>query len=74
MKKNTKKKLSSEELAAFCAQIASVLKAGISPGEGIAIMLEDTSSLQEQEILTAIQETLNATGVFSLGLDRKSVV
>ena len=42
MKKNTKKKLSSEELAAFCAQIASVLKAGISPGEGIAIMLEDT--------------------------------
>lgn len=73
MKKNTKKKLSSEELAAFCAQIASVLKAGISPGEGIAIMLEDTSSLQEQEILTAIQETLNATGVFSLGLEDAKV-
>ena len=73
MKKNTKKKLSSEELAAFCAQIASVLKAGISPGEGIAIMLEDTSSLQEQEILTAIQETLNATGVFSIGLEDAKV-
>lgn len=73
MKKNAEKKLSSQELAAFCAQIASVLKAGISAGEGIAIMLEDTSSPQEKEILTAIQETLNTTGVFSLGLEDAKV-
>lgn len=73
MRKNKEKKLSPEELASFCSQIASVLKAGISPGEGIAIMLEDTSSLQEQEILTAIQETLNTTGVFSLGLEDAKV-
>ena len=68
MRKNKEKNLSSEELAPFCAQIASVLKAGISPGEGIAIMLEDSTSAQEQEILDVIQKTLNTTGVFSLGL------
>ena len=73
MRKNKEKKLSPEELASFCSQIASVLKAGISPGEGIAIMLEDTSSLQEQDILSAIQETLNTTGVFSLGLEDAKV-
>ena len=36
-------------------------------------MLEDTSSLQEQDILSAIQETLNTTGVFSLGLEDAKV-
>ncbi len=73
MRKNAEKNLSSEELASFCAQIASVLKAGISAGEGISIMMEDTSSVQEQKILTAIQDTLNATGVFSLGLEDAGV-
>ena len=73
MKKTTGKKLSSAELASFCSQISSVLKAGISAGEGIAIMLEDTSSSQEREILSAIQETLNSTGVFSLGLEDAGV-
>lgn len=73
MKKTTGKNLSSAELASFCSQISSVLKAGISAGEGIAIMLEDTSSSQEREILSAIQETLNSTGVFSLGLEDAGV-
>lgn len=73
MKKDGEKQLSAMELASFCGQIASVLKAGISPGEGIAIMLEDTSSEQERKILSAIQETLNTTGVFSLGLEDAEV-
>ena len=48
MKKDREKKLSSAELASFCSQMAAVLKAGISPGEGVAIMLEDTDSPQER--------------------------
>lgn len=73
MKKDREKKLSSAELASFCSQMAAVLKAGISPGEGVAIMLEDTDSPQEREILSAIQETLNTTGVFSMGLEDAGV-
>ena len=73
MKDNSVKALSSQELASFCSQISSVLKAGISPSEGIAIMLEDTSAQEEQQILSAIQETLNTTGVFSLGLEDAKV-
>lgn len=73
MKKTAEKILSAEELASFCAQIASILKAGISVGEGIAIMLEDTSSESERKILRAVQDTLNATGVFSMGLEDAKV-
>ena len=73
MKNNSANVLSSQELASFCSQISSVLKAGISPSEGIAIMLEDTSAEEERQILTAIQETLNTTGVFSLGLEDAKV-
>lgn len=36
-------------------------------------MLEDSSSAQEREILTAIQDTLNTTGVFSAGLEDAGV-
>lgn len=68
MDKNKKQTLSNTELASFCSQISAVLKAGISPGEGIAIMLEDTASPEEKEILTAIQDTLNATGMFGTAL------
>ena len=73
MKKTAEKILSAEELASFCAQIASILKAGISVGEGIAIMLEDTSSESERKILCTVQDTLNATGVFSMGLEDAKV-
>ncbi len=74
MKNNSANVLSSQELTSFCSQISSILKAGISPSEGIAIMLEDTSAEEERQILTAIQETLNTTGVFSLGLEDAKVL
>lgn len=73
MNTNTKRILSNTELASFSSQFFDILRAGISPGEGIAIMLEDCSSPQEREILTAIQDTLNTTGVFSAGLEDAGV-
>ncbi|WRS26451.1 type II secretion system F family protein [Oscillospiraceae bacterium MB08-C2-2] len=46
--------LSPTELAAFCAQIAMILKSGIGISEGISIMLEDTKNPQGRIILTAV--------------------
>lgn len=74
MKNNARKQLTNQELAAFCDQIAMVLKAGISPAEGVSIMLEDTQSLEGREILKIISEncddgvsfyeSVEETGVF----------
>lgn len=56
MSSNTRKQLTNQELAAFCDQIAMVLNAGISPMEGVSIMLEDTQSAEGKEILKIISE------------------
>ncbi|MDR2908617.1 MAG: type II secretion system F family protein [Oscillospiraceae bacterium] len=62
------------ELSTFCAQIAMILKAGISVGEGVSVMLEDDQPSRSREILLAIYKklevgdplyaALEATGVF----------
>lgn len=49
-----RKMLNNQELSMFCDQIAMVLNAGITPMEGIQIMLEDTSSLEGKDILKKI--------------------
>lgn len=70
---NKKQTLSHTELAAFCSQFSEILRAGISPGEGIAIMLEDSSSSEEKELLTKIQDSVYATGILSAGLEDADV-
>lgn len=60
MKGDSKKKLlNNQELSMFCDQIAMILEAGISPMEGISIMLEDTTSTEGKEILKTISEMCN---------------
>ena len=49
------------ELSGFCSQMAMILHSGISPLEGITIMLEDSTSEQEKEILQRILDTLMET-------------
>ena len=44
MSKPTGKLLSNRELSMFCDQIAMILNAGISPMEGVTIMMEDALS------------------------------
>ena len=44
--------LSNTETAAFCSQMAMILKSGISSIEGISIMLEDARSGEETELLS----------------------
>lgn len=52
--------LSNTEIAAFCSQIAIILKSGISSIEGISIMLEDSQSAEEKELLSAVNDTPDA--------------
>ena len=48
--------LSPSEISAFCAQVAMLLKAGISISEGIGIICEDLKSPKGKEILRAVHE------------------
>ena len=52
------KQLTNRELSAFCEQIAMILNAGISPVEGISIMLEDTTTAEGKQILGKIFEQI----------------
>lgn len=52
--------LSPSELSAFCAQIAMIMKSGISVNEGISIMREDTKNAAGQEILEQIHTQVEA--------------
>lgn len=56
--------LSSDELSVFCAQIAMILKSGISVNEGISIMCEDMKSIQGKEILEQLREKVESGSTF----------
>lgn len=65
--------LSNEETASFCAQLSSILKAGISALEGISLLMEDARSAEEKQLLDAIYQTLLSTGSLSSGLNAAGV-
>lgn len=48
--------LSNSEISTFCAQVAMIMKSGISVGEGISIMFEDMKNAEGKEILGVILE------------------
>ena len=68
------KALTNQELTYFCSQLALILRSGISPAEGLSLMLEDTPQKEGRELLhTLIQkmeegimlhEALSSSGVF----------
>lgn len=62
------KPLSNTETAAFCSQMAMILKSGISSVEGISILLEDVDDPDEKNLLTVLNDTLIQTGDFSQSL------
>lgn len=74
MKKNRQKKLSNEEIASFCRQTALIVEAGITPAEGMDIILQDTISEEGRAILIQIRDScrigdhlyqaIERTGVF----------
>ncbi len=48
------KQLSPSEISAFCAQLALIIKAGISVREGISIMIDDVQDSSGREVLQII--------------------
>lgn len=67
------KKLSNPEIAAFCGQMAMILKSGISAMEGISLLLEDAQNPAEKELLNNIYDTLTRTGQLHLSLRETDV-
>lgn len=52
----TNKMLSNTEISSFCEQIALLLKAGITPAEGMGILLSDNRNPEGREIIESIRE------------------
>ena len=67
------KMLTNRELSSFCDQIAMILNAGISPVEGISIMLEDTTTTEGREILGKIAEQVDAGQSFHTSISAAGV-
>ncbi len=65
---NTQKKLTNEELASFCSQVAVMLKAGITPIEGLRILLSDTSDAKSKALLQAIIDSISEGNSFAEAL------
>ena len=63
------KALSQAETAAFCSQMAMILKAGISSLEGVTLMLEESQSAEEKALLSQINETLQMSGSLAQALE-----
>ena len=72
MKKN--RLLSNAEIASFCRQTAMIIKAGITPAEGMEILKHDTLNKEGKELLEQISlsckkgnpffQALSDTGLF----------
>lgn len=68
------KLLSNVEIASFCRQTALIIKAGITPAEGMDILAQDTASGEGQDLINSIGEickkgepfyqAIESTGVF----------
>ena len=66
---STQSKLTNEELASFCSQMAILLHAGITPIEGIRIMLSDTKDISGKKLLQAIIDAVNEGSNFAESLE-----
>ncbi len=57
---NHKRKFSNIELSFFCSQLAMILTSGISSMEGLSMMMEETESEEEKQILAEMIEQLES--------------
>lgn len=67
--KSLGKAFTDAELSSFTAQLALILKAGLSSYEGISAMLDDAASFEEKNILTAVKDSLSLGEDLSRALD-----
>ncbi len=62
-------KLNNYEIASFCRQMALLIKAGISPAEGIEILIQDSHDSTAQRLLGQISHVLQSGEMFHVALE-----
>lgn len=67
------KRLSNQEIASFCSQTAMLFQAGITPAEGMNILLNDSKSSNGKEILQTILDTCRQGESFAHALGTTNV-
>ena len=60
----TIKNFSSRELSDFCGHLSMILNSGISLLEGLYMMSEDLEDSKYSQVLTTLQQEMDASGVF----------
>ena len=70
---SNKTPLSNLETAAFCNQMAMILKSGISSLEGLGILEEDSQNESERTLLALMKEKMEETGFFYEAVSEASV-
>lgn len=67
------KMLNNSEIASFCKQTALILKAGITPAEGMDILIHDTISNEGKALLQQIRTSCNTGNYFYRALEETGV-
>lgn len=67
------KRLSNQEIASFCGQAAMLLQAGITPADGMHILLTDSKTNTAREILTTIRDVCRQGNSFAKALKKTNV-
>ena len=73
MKKEIAKKLNNYEIASFCRQMALLMKAGITPSDGIDILMEEQNDPTARKILSSISQVLTSGEKFHVALNMSGV-
>lgn len=73
MKKEIAKKLNNYEIASFCRQMALLMKAGITPSDGIDILMEEQNDPAARKILSSISQVLTSGEKFHVALNMSGV-
>ncbi len=68
MKSGSTKTFNDYEISVFCRQMAMLIKAGITPKDSIAIMLEDCNSKSDEEVLKKMYQPLESGNEFHVSL------
>lgn len=69
IQKRSKVKLTNYEIASFCRQMALLIKAGISPVEGVEILMQDSHDNTAKRLLDQISHVLRSGEKFHVALE-----
>ena len=67
------KLLSNSEIASFCRQTAMILQAGITPSEGMDILIHDTINKDGKDLLQGIGDSCREGNYFYQALEASGV-